>query len=131
MATTHVQHMQKALDQMNLQLHHVISDLTGTTGLAILDAILKGERDPQVLAQLRDRRIKASAETMAQSLVGVLPPRPIQPSVHAEGKERHSSFALDLQDYRVVEFDALERRAEIIQVDDGCPVQGVDYIPNR
>ena len=70
MAATHVQHMQKALDQMNLQLHHVISDLTGTTGLAILDAILKGERDPQVLAQLRDRRIKASAETMAKSLVG-------------------------------------------------------------
>jgi transposase len=70
MAVTHVQHMQKALDQMNLQLHHVISDLTGTTGLAILDAILKGERDPQVLAQLRDRRIKASAETIAKSLVG-------------------------------------------------------------
>ena len=70
MAATHVQHMQKALDQMNLQLHHVISDLTGTTGLAILDAILQGERDPQVLAQLRDRRIKASAQTIAQSLVG-------------------------------------------------------------
>jgi transposase len=70
MAATHVQHMQKALDQMNLQLHHVISDLTGTTGLAILDAILKGERDPQVLAQLRDRRIQASTETIAKSLVG-------------------------------------------------------------
>ena len=70
MAATPGQHMQKALDQMNLQLHHVISDLTGTTGLAILDAILQGERDPQVLAQLRDRRIQASSETIAQSLVG-------------------------------------------------------------
>lgn len=70
MAAAHVQHMQKALDQMNLQLHHVISDLTGTTGLAILDAILKGQRDPEALSQLRDRRIKASPETIAKSLAG-------------------------------------------------------------
>jgi len=70
MATCHVQHMQKALDQMNLQLHHVISDITGTTGLAILDAILDGNRDVQVLAALRDPRIKASHETIAKSLVG-------------------------------------------------------------
>lgn len=70
MAATHVQHMQKALDQMNLQLHHVISDLTGKTGLAILDAILAGERDAQALAQLRDGRIQASPQTIAKSLVG-------------------------------------------------------------
>jgi transposase len=44
MAATHVHHMQKALDQMNLQLHHVISDITGQTGLAIVDAILEGKR---------------------------------------------------------------------------------------
>ena len=50
LATVHLQHMQKALDQMNLQLHHVISDLSGTTGLTIIDAILAGERDPQTLA---------------------------------------------------------------------------------
>jgi transposase len=49
--------MQKALDQMNVQLHHVISDLAGTTGLAIVDAILAGERDPSKLAKLRDWRI--------------------------------------------------------------------------
>ena len=70
MAATHVQHMQKALDQMNLQLHHVISDITGLTGLAIIDAILAGERDARVLAQLRHTRIKASAEVIAKSLVG-------------------------------------------------------------
>jgi transposase len=70
MASSHVQHMQKALDQMNLQLHHVISDITGTTGIAILEAILAGERDPHTLAALRDRRIKASADTIAKSLVG-------------------------------------------------------------
>ncbi len=70
MASSHVQHMQKALDQMNLQLHHVINDITGVTGLTILDAILKGERNPHTLAALRDRRIKASEDTMAKSLVG-------------------------------------------------------------
>jgi transposase len=70
MAATHVQHMQKALDQMNLQLHHVISDLTGTTGLAILDAILDGQRDPEILARHRDPRIKATHQTIAKSLVG-------------------------------------------------------------
>src|ERR1700674_4243728 len=70
MASSHVQHMQKALDQMNLQLHHVISDITGMTGVAILEAILAGERDPHTLAALRDRRIKASADTIAKSLVG-------------------------------------------------------------
>ena len=70
LATIHLQHMQKALDQMNVQLHHVISDLAGTTGLAIVDAILAGERDPGKLAQLRDWRIKASKDTIMKSLVG-------------------------------------------------------------
>ena len=70
MAATHVNHMQKALDQMNLQLHHVISDITGLTGLAIIDAILGGERNPYVLAKLRHERIKASEEVIAKSLVG-------------------------------------------------------------
>jgi transposase len=70
MAATHVNHMQKALDQMNLQLHHVISDIVGQTGLAIVDAILEGERDPYALAKLRNERIKASEEVIAKSLVG-------------------------------------------------------------
>ena len=69
-AARHVQHVQKALTQMNLHLHHVVSDLTGVTGLAILDAILAGERDPQALAARRDRRIKASEATIAKALVG-------------------------------------------------------------
>jgi transposase len=70
LATLHLQHMQKALDQMNLQIHHVISDLAGTTGLAIVDAILAGERDPGKLAQLRNGHIRASKETIMKSLVG-------------------------------------------------------------
>ena len=70
MAAKHVQHMHKALTQMNLQIQHVITDLTGLTGLAIVDAILKGERNPSRLAQLRDPRVKASPETIEKSLVG-------------------------------------------------------------
>jgi transposase len=70
MASQHVQHMQKALTQMNVQIHHAISDLTGLTGLAILDAIVAGERNPTALAKLRDPRIKASEETIRKSLEG-------------------------------------------------------------
>lgn len=69
-AAAHVQHMQKALTQMNLQLHHVLSDITGQSGVAILRAILAGERDPQKLAKLRDRRVRATPEQIAKSLVG-------------------------------------------------------------
>jgi transposase len=70
MSAVHIHHMQKALDQMNLHLHHVISDITGLTGLRIIDAILSGERDPAVLAKMRDPRIKASEATVARALVG-------------------------------------------------------------
>jgi transposase len=52
MASEHIMHMQKSLSQMNLQLHHVLSDITGLSGMAILDAILAGERDPMTLARL-------------------------------------------------------------------------------
>ncbi|SPE26709.1 transposase [Candidatus Sulfopaludibacter sp. SbA3] len=70
MTSQHIQHMHKALTQMNVQIHHVISDLTGVTGLAIVDAIIGGERNPDVLAKLRDPHIKASEETIRKSLVG-------------------------------------------------------------
>lgn len=70
MASQHVQHMQKALTQMNFQIQPVISDITGVTGMAILDAILAGQRDPVELAKLRDSRIKASEEVVRKSLVG-------------------------------------------------------------
>jgi transposase len=70
MASQHIQHMQKALTQMNLQIHHVISDITGLTGLAIIDAILNGERDPDQLARLREPTIQASPEIIRESLIG-------------------------------------------------------------
>jgi len=69
-AAVHVQHMQKALTQMNLQIHHVLSDITGKSGLAIVDAILSGKRDPEQLARLADGRNRAERETVIKSLVG-------------------------------------------------------------
>jgi len=69
-AAAHIQHMQKALMQMNLQLHHVVSDITGVTGMTIIRAIVAGERDPNVLASHRDRRCHASVEMVCQALVG-------------------------------------------------------------
>lgn len=69
-ASMHIQHMQKALQQMNLLLHNVVTDITGETGMKIIKAILAGERDPQVLARNRHERCKNSAATIAKSLVG-------------------------------------------------------------
>jgi len=69
-AGRHVQHMQKALMQMNVQLHHVVTDITGATGLRIIDAILAGRRDPQELARLRDARCKKDEATIARALHG-------------------------------------------------------------
>jgi transposase len=65
-----VQHMHKALDQMNLQIHHVITDITGKSGMAIVEALLGGERDPAILAALGDKRLKANAPTLRAALVG-------------------------------------------------------------
>lgn len=69
-ASMHIQHMQKALQLMNLLLHNVVSDITGVTGMRIIKAILAGEHDPRVLARNRDERCKHSSATIAKSLVG-------------------------------------------------------------
>lgn len=66
----HILHMQKALQQMNLQLERVLSDIMGTTGQLIIRAIVAGERDPVVLAQHRNPACKSSAETIAKALTG-------------------------------------------------------------
>ena len=70
LSSQHVQHMHKALTQMNLQIQHVISDLSGLTGMAIVDAILGGERNPDELVKLRDPRIRAEVSVVRKSLVG-------------------------------------------------------------
>jgi transposase len=69
-AAAHIQHMQKALMQMNLQLQHVVKDVTGVTGMKIIRAIIAGERNPTVLAQYRDVRCRASHQTIHDALIG-------------------------------------------------------------
>lgn len=69
-ASQHIQHMQKSLDQMNVQIHRVLSDITGVSGLAIVDAILAGERDGHRLAELRHKRVRASEEAIVKALEG-------------------------------------------------------------
>ncbi len=82
-ASHHIQHMQKALSQMNVKLQHVISDVTGKTGLAIIDDIVRGERDAHKLAQHRDPKIRADQEAIPRSLQG-----------HSSNLPRHRSFTV-------------------------------------
>ena len=69
-AASHIQHMQKALMQMNVQLHHVVTDMTGATGMRIIRAIIESERDPMALASHRDPRCRASAGEIGAALSG-------------------------------------------------------------
>ena len=69
-ASHHIQHMPKALTQMNVKLQHLISNSTGKTGMDIIEAIVDGERDPRKLAQFRRPGLKADEATIAKSLQG-------------------------------------------------------------
>lgn len=69
-SSVHVQHMQKSLTQMNILLHNVISDITGETGMKIIDSILSGNHNPKKLAELKTNRIKATKKTIVKSLTG-------------------------------------------------------------
>jgi transposase len=69
-ASAHIQHMQKALTEMNLHLHKVLSDIKGVTGMRIVRAILEGQRNPVALAAMRDGRVKSTAAQIAKALEG-------------------------------------------------------------
>lgn len=69
-AAAHIQHMQKALTHMNLQLHYVVADIPGATGMRIIRVIVAGERNATTLATMRDTRCKSSVETIQSALVG-------------------------------------------------------------
>ena len=69
-AGQHVQHVQKALEEMNVKLTEAVSDVVGVTGLAILQAILRGERDPRELAKLRHERCRRTEAELARALQG-------------------------------------------------------------
>ncbi|SHO53213.1 IS110 family RNA-guided transposase [Desulfopila aestuarii] len=88
-ASSHVQHIQKSLTQMNLQIHNVISDIVGVTGLSIIDAIVAGERDREKLANLTDPRIRADRKTILKSLEGDFRPEHLFTLKQALSSYRH------------------------------------------
>jgi len=82
-AASHIQHMQKALMQMNVQLHHVVTDITGVTGMRIIRAIVSGNQGPEQLAEFRDVRCSASKETIREALTGNYRPEHVFALRHA------------------------------------------------
>jgi hypothetical protein len=103
-AAAHIQHMQTALMEMNLQLHNVVSDITVATGMWIIRAIVDGERDPDVLAAFRDVRCKSSVDTIRAALVGNdLAPLP---KARVKGKQHNApSFGVRAALYGVLGTD--------------------------
>jgi hypothetical protein len=102
-AAAHIQHMQKALMEMNLQLHHVVSDITGASGMRIIRAIVAGERDPKVLAAFQDVRCKLSIDTIKAALVG-------------NDREEHVfalTQSLELYDFYKAQIETCDRRLEV------------------
>src|ERR1700680_9594 len=114
----HVQHMQKALTQMNVQLANVISDVVGETGQKILRAIVAGERDGQVLGAMKNARIHASVDEIAKSLQGSWRPE------HLFALKQ----ALDAFDFigtQLAECDQeIEAQLQRLQAHDGEPAKG-------
>jgi transposase len=108
-ASSQIQHMQKALTQMHLHLHHVLADITGMSGQRILDAVLQGERDAEQLAALRDPQVKAPQETVVKALQG-------------DWRAEHL-FVLrqSLASYRYLQVQMRECDAEIERLLAACP----------
>ena len=106
-AAAHIQHMQKALMEMNLQLHHVVSDITGVTGMRIIRGIVAGERNPDVLATFRDTRCHSSSQTIRSALTG-------------NDREEHVfalTQSLELYDVYQAKILACDRRLETIMIE--------------
>ncbi|MGN7870367.1 hypothetical protein [Paracoccus sp. 22332] len=103
--------------EMNLQLHHVVSDITGTTGMRIIRAIVAGEHDPEVLAAFRDIRCHASAEVIKAALVG-------------NDRDEHIfalSQSLDLYDLYQVKIEECDRKLEAAVA--GLTVKAIGDVP--
>jgi len=102
-AAAHIQHMQKALIHMNLQLHHVVSDVTGVTGMRIIRAIVAGERDAARLATMRDTRCKSSVEVIRSSLVGNYQPEHVFALTQALAMYDAYQVQLDVCDQQIAQ----------------------------
>ena len=95
----HIQHMQKALMQMNVQLHHVVTDITGVTGMRIIRAMVAGNHTPAQLAAYRDVRCSASVETIREALTGTYRPEHLFAL-------RHALELYDFHQAKIAECDA-------------------------
>jgi transposase len=114
----HVQHMHKALTQMNIQLANVIADVVGETGQRILRAIVAGERDARVLAKLKNVRIRASEDEIAKSLQGNWRTEHLFALKQALG-------AFDFVGTQLAEVDReIEAQLQVLQLHDGEPAKG-------
>ena len=124
-AAAHIQHMQKALTFMNLQLHHVVSDITGATGMKIIRAIVAGQRDPEVLARMRDVRCKANFEAVRAALVGNYQPEHLFAL-------RQALALYDLYQERVDECDAeVEATLARLNIDKQFPAEPLPKARHR
>jgi transposase len=122
-ASAHVLHMQKALTEMNIQLHKVITDITGMTGMRIIRAILAGERDSLVLANMKDHRIHRSVHDIVKALEG-------------DYRQEHLFVlkqAVDLYDYYYQQIEACDRQLEVClsQFDSKADVQSQPVPPAK
>lgn len=116
-AAAHIQHMQKALTFMNLQLHHVVENITGVTGMRIIRAIVAGERDPDVLVAMRDVRCKSSVATVRAALVGNYQPEHLFALAQA-------LVLYDFYQARVAECDVeIERTLTVLNADKTYPAE--------
>jgi transposase len=98
-AAAHIQHMQKALMQMNVQLHHVVTDITGVTGMRIIRAMVSGTQAPETLAAFRDVRCAASEEIIREALTGNYRPEHVFAL-------RHALELYDVRQAKIAECDA-------------------------
>jgi transposase len=109
----HIQRMQKSLDQMNVQIHRVLSDITGVSGLAIVDAVLAGERDGHKLAALRHSSVRASEETIVKALEGDYRPEHLFTLEQSLASYRHYQRLIEDCDRRLRELlEGLEIKAD-------------------
>jgi transposase len=121
----HIQHMQKALMQMNVQLHHVVSDICGATGMKIIRAIIAGNRDPKMLASMRDIRCKESVETIESALIGNYRPEHLL-------SLRHALELFDIYQSKVDECDKeIEIVLQVLQSHSDMPIDPIPPKPKR
>jgi transposase len=119
-AAAHIQHMQKALTHMNLQLHHVVSDITGVTGMKILRAIVAGERDPDVLVAMRDLRCREPVAKIRAALVGNYQPEHV--FALSQALALYDSYQV-----RIAECDAqIEQTLKLLTVDKAQPQEPLE-----